>query len=316
MEHAFPNVSGHFLALEEPGTRRILAGLPIYSIKSWLRGNRLVCVPFAAWCDPLASNDQELELLLQTAKKMGAKISSKFTEVRVRHTTELVKARALIPSRRWLHHFVVLDRSREDLWRSLSRTSVRQLIRSAEKSGTEIRREEGTEAMAVFHHLLSGKRRRLGLPPIPLRFFHALQQHLKADGHVLLLARTGGVLHGGILATKNRTTFHLEYAGATSALIPKGTMQLLYWNAMMLAQDEGCREFSFGRTNSHHAGLAAHKRHWGCVEEPLWEYRTHAKPISDTVMTDGFPARLAKLLFRTMPQPFCHLAGEFIYRHR
>jgi len=316
LEDAFPHVTGHFLALEEPDTRRIVAGLPVYSLKSWLLGNRLVCVPFAAWCDPLANNDRELELLLGAAKELQAKNSGRFTEVRVRHTAGLVKAAGLIPSRRWLHHSVALDRPREELWRNLSRTAVRQLVRSAEKSGVEILREEGPEAIGAFHHILSGTRRRLGLPPIPVHFFQALHRHLKTDGLALLLARQDGALQGGVLATKSKTSFHLEYAAVASAQIAKGTMQLLYWRAMEMAQNEGCGEFTFGRTDTNNAGLVAYKRHWGCVEEHLWEFRTHAKPFSELETRGGFVAGLANKLFRNMPDPLLRLAGAFIYRHR
>lgn len=316
LEDAFPHVTGHFLALEEPKTRRIVAGLPIYSLKSWLLGNRLVSVPFAAWCDPLASNEHELKMLLRAAAEMESETATRFTELRVRHTAELVKACDPIPSHRWLHHRVALDRPLEDLWRGLSRTAVRQLVRSAEKSGVEITREEGPEAVATFHEMLSATRRNLGLPPIPLRFFQALQQHLKTDGHALLLARQNGVLQGGVLATKSRSNFHLEYAAVASERTVKGTMQLLYWRAMEMAHREGCAEFSFGRTDSSNTGLVAYKRHWGCVEEPLWEFRTHAKPFSEAETREGFATRLAKRLFRCLPRPLCHLAGEFIYRHR
>jgi hypothetical protein len=316
MEDAFPHVTGRFLALEEPETRQIVAGLPIYSVKSWLLGNRLVCVPFAAWCDPLASNEHELGMLLRAAEEMESENSARFTEARVRHTAELVRAGGLIPSHRWLHHCVALDRPREELWRGLSRTAVRQLVRSAEKSGVVVTREEGPEAVADFHRMLSGTRRRLGLPPIPFRFFQALQQHLKSDGYALLLARQAGVLQGGVLATKSKNSFHLEYAAVASEQMVKGTMQLLYWRAMEMAHGEGCGEFSFGRTDSNNTGLVAYKRHWGCVEEHLWEFRTHAKPFSDSETREGFTTRLAKALFRKMPAPLLQFAGEFIYRHR
>jgi len=316
LEQAFAHISGRFLALEEASTHRIVAGLPIYLVKSWFLGNRLVCVPFAAWCDPLAASGNQLALLLSAARERQGSEGVRFTEVRARRTAALLMACGLVRSRRWLHHFVPLDRSREDLWRNLSRTAVRRFVRLAEKSEVKVTRENSGEALRLFHDLLSRSRHRLGLPRIPIQFFRTVQRHLGTDGHALLLARRQGLPCGAIWATKCRTTFHLDYAGLVSEQVPPGSMQLLYWRALEMAQEEACAEFSLGRTNPDQEGLVAYKRHWGGVEEELGEFRACGAPRMDSKTRTGSVIRIARMLIRSLPRPLYGFAGDFFYRHR
>jgi len=316
LEEAFPHVSARFLALEEARNRRIVAGFPLYTVKSWAIGNRLVCVPFAAWCDPLVSDQNQLTLLLGAAAELEKAVSGRFTEVRVRRTAGLLKTCGWVPHSRWLHHYVKLDRPRADLWRNLSRTAVRRLISSAERSGVEIARETSQEAVLSFAQMLSRTRKRLGLQPIPPRFFNAIRRNLNGDQQILLLARRKGLLHAGIMATQSRAIFHLDYAATKPDGVPHGTMQLLYWRAMEIARNEGCAEFSLGRTDPHNDGLVAYKRHWGCVEEELCTFRdkSNSRVGSGTHMAVG--TRIAKMCFRSMPGPLHNLAGAILYRHR
>src|ERR1700691_2956737 len=45
IQQGFRHIRGRFLVLREGEAGRILAGLPIYSVSSWLLGNRLVSIP-------------------------------------------------------------------------------------------------------------------------------------------------------------------------------------------------------------------------------------------------------------------------------
>src|ERR1700691_3462068 len=62
LDSAFEHIRGQFLVLrDERG--EIQAGLPIYTVKSWLLKDRTVSVPFATMCDPLISSKQDFDLL-------------------------------------------------------------------------------------------------------------------------------------------------------------------------------------------------------------------------------------------------------------
>ena len=45
----------------EDSDEKIKAGCPFFLIKSWLAGNRLVCLPFTDVCFPLVTSDRDIE---------------------------------------------------------------------------------------------------------------------------------------------------------------------------------------------------------------------------------------------------------------
>ena len=139
---------------------------------------------------------------------------------------------------------------------SFGRTAVRQMVAKAEKHGFEVFEGRGVSDVATFYRLLCQTRRRLSLPPIPLRFFLCLWETLSPTGRVLLLlARSKGVTVGAVMALKWKETFVLEYIGDDARHRKFGTVQFLYWEAMKRAMEEGSKLFSFGRTYRGNKGL-------------------------------------------------------------
>ena len=42
LEMSFKHIRGHFLAIRDYDSNRVVAGLPVYTVKVWLTGNKLV----------------------------------------------------------------------------------------------------------------------------------------------------------------------------------------------------------------------------------------------------------------------------------
>jgi hypothetical protein len=201
------------------------------------------------------------------------------------------------------------------VWRKLSRTAVRRLVRKAEGAGVEVSEAIGPEMMGEFYDAFVATRQRLGLPVMPFRYFEAIQECLSGGSTTLLIARKQGEFLGAVMALKAYGVFHLEFAASSKDAGPPGVMQLLYWRAMQFAIREGWTEFSFGRTAIENIGLMAYKRHWDTVEEDLpictWSRNRRggsAKPI---------PAvkPLLNLMLRATPQPLSKRFGAFVYGH-
>ena len=155
----------------------------------------------------------------------------------------------------------------------------------------------------------------MGLPEIPLRLFQAMHRHLDPEAYSILLAWHRGAPCAGVLTTRSGASYWLDYAGAASERIPRGTMQLLYWRAVQAASEKGCSEFSFGRTDPRQEGLIAYKRHWNCVESELCEFRNTAKPLPNG-HAGGSRTSVARTLLRYLPYPLYRLASGIIYQHR
>jgi hypothetical protein len=190
----------------------------------------------------------------------------------------------------------------------IAKAVSQQLVASPAKTLAELE---------TFHGLLSQTRRCLGLPPIPLRFFHTLWEVYGTTNHLtLLLARCNGKIVGGVLALKWRGTFSLEYAGDDGQFRKSGIVQLLYWEAMKIAIQEGYSVWSLGRTYRGNKGLLQSKAHWGGEVEELCTFfypETIHKDAEDREASVQY--RLIKMLASHLPPPACRLLGEFCYRH-
>ena len=317
LESTFGHICGEFCVIEDDQTGEIMGGLPVYTVKSWLLGNRLVSVPFAALCDPLVSSTEDIACLLPHVVDLGNRTSARYIEIRTLKSTALVREPRLRASHSYIHHFVRLNRSRKEIRASFGRTSVRQMIAKAEKQGFELGEGNDLSDVVVFYRLLCQTRRRLSLPPIPYRFFRNLWDTLAPLGRVvLLMARHRGATAGAVMALKWKGTFALEYVGDDERYRKSGTIQFLYWEAMKRAIDEGYGVFSFGRTYRSNKGLVESKTHWGTTAEDLCTFfypETTHKDAEDREASWQY--KLIKRLSRTLPDPGLRLLGEFCYRH-
>ena len=105
LEKSFKHMKGYYFVLVD-GDNRIKAGLPIYEVKSWLTGNRLISIPFATLCDPLISTNEDMKELLQTAIKLSEKTKSSFIEIRTLSSGSLIHNEKLAKISNYKHHFL------------------------------------------------------------------------------------------------------------------------------------------------------------------------------------------------------------------
>lgn len=315
LENAYPHMKGHFLALRDSKSNEIVAGLPLYEVRSWILGNRLVSVPYSNWCDPLVSNDEQLKLLLGGALELQETLSSKRIEVRFRAVKQLPLMAGWTVQKTWKHHSVSLAKSETELWGNLSRTAVRQLVRKAERNKVEIVAENSLEALSEFYDAFVVTRQRLALPIVPYRYFTAIYQGLPNDERTLLIARHQGKFMGAVLALKACGVFHLEFAADRQGARQLGVMQLLYWRALQIARLENHAEFSFGRTAMDNGGLIAYKRHWNPVEEELSVCTWGGAQEREGAQNSSVAKSLVGSVLKRAPRPLCKIFGTFVYRH-
>ena len=314
IETAFPHIRGHFLALINEGDERLLAALPVYEVRSWILGNRLVSAPYANWCDPLVENDSQLALLLGEARKLGDELGCRQLDIRCRRLDQGFPE-GWEPAETWKHHLTDLGPAPEILFSKLSRTAVRRFIRKAQAQGIEVAADDSLEGLEDFHKRLGVLRKRLGLPIIPYRFFQSLRASLSKDEFIQLVARCDGQRLGAVIGLRSKDVFHLEFAAGGAVARDRGVMQLLYWKAMEQARSLGCKEFSFGRTSVENTGLLAYKRHWNTTEEDLSGVSWAAGDRSDKNRLRTFVRPIASWSLGRLPDPVCRSLGSLIYRH-
>jgi len=320
VEQAFPHIRGRLLVLRDADSGRILAGLPVYHVSSWLLGSRLVSIPFATVCDPLVTTSGEWAALTPELERERTRTGNKKLVIRA-----ALHAGPSPPSfdshSHFRHHVLPLDTDFEALCRCFDKHSVRQKARKARRAGVSIRQRNDKIAMAISDALLATTRRRLSLPPMPSRFFASMQNNLRAEHLKIFLAYQNEKPIACHIVLAFKDAWISEYSANADGAI-SGVNQLLYLETIRQACAAGARTFSFGRTSDTNEGLLSYKRRWATLEENLTDYtlrenRGNARPDAERV-TSPQTSRLYVLCKRAIakvPAPVSRMMGNFCYRH-
>jgi hypothetical protein len=171
LENSFPHMKGYYLALLDNEKDDIKAALPLFEVKSWLTGNRLVSVPFATLCDPLISTHDDMEELLDAAINLSKELRTTYIEVRTFRSAPLIYNDRLANHNFYKHHYLSLEREPEELKKSFHRSCIRSKITRALNSNLNLKVGNNKSDLLCFYQLYVQTRKRLCLPPMPYRFF-------------------------------------------------------------------------------------------------------------------------------------------------
>ena len=318
LETAFGHIRGRFLVLrDEHG--QIKAGLPVYTVTSWLLKNRIVSVPFATVCDPLVSTKEDFNLLWPAIQDASRQHRCQRIEIRTRGIDPGCLPAPLTASARYRHHYLRLEENTDVLFRSFHQSCVRRRVEKARKGGILVEERQDEQSLRAFHALLIVTRRKRLLPPMPFAFFQAMYRCLSPDHISLYLAISGGEPVAGLMALKFREMWTMEYNGDADNVAP-GANQFLCWETIQRAKNSGATRFSFGRTALDNESLLDYKRRWATVEEDLADFTD--VPGSIRAQGDESSTAVSDMLYSTAQRVLRHAPpavqksfGDFCYRH-
>src|SRR4030088_1685408 len=150
LESAFGHIRGRFLVLRD-GTGQIHAGLPVYTVKSWLLKDRTVSVPFATMCDPLISTKEEFNLLWPAIEDASGKDGSQRIEIRTRRLGADCIPALLTANARYKHHYLPLGEKTDVLFRSFHQSCVRRRVEKARRAGIVVEERQDEQSLRVYH---------------------------------------------------------------------------------------------------------------------------------------------------------------------
>ena len=320
LETAFPHIQGRFLVLRDGADGGIRAGVPVYTVKSWLLGQRVVSVPFASFSDPLIRSAAEFEQLLPHLIELQRSTKSRLLEIRSTQTAAQLDHTRLARSSDYKHNYLALNKDCDTLFESFAKTSVRQKIRKAVNAGVTVEERTDEGCMEACHAILAETRMRRFLPVMPYAFFEAVRRWLWPEYLKVFIATQSGKPVACHLVLKFKDLWISEYSGDTAEAMA-GTNQLLYWDTIQRAHAAGAKIFSFGRTAASNEGLLAYKRRWATVEEDIVALSLESGRKAGGKKDPGLPRessltyRAARLIVAKAPMRISHLIGNFCYRH-
>jgi hypothetical protein len=284
-------------------------GLVLCRVKSWLTGRRLVSLPFADHCDPLATDPEELsDLLLQVAQYDVGKWE--YTEIRPtlyepeRHT-------GFEKSATYWTHDLDLSKTEQELFCNFHKTSIQGKIRKAEREG--LRYEEGNSesTLAKFYRLLLKTRRRHCVPPQPRSWFRALISTFGDDLKVRVVSKDDLPVASILTLSYGRSIVY-KYGCSDERFHSFGGIALLLWKTIQEAKGRGLEVLDMGRSDCDNPGLISFKERLGARRQPLF-YWTYSNTPRRSLDVQG--RTWLRKIIPTTPDFVLEMAGTLLYRH-
>jgi len=264
---------------------------------------RFVSLPFSDSCLPLARDDEAIRGLLESLT----------VDERFRGGCELRGVKATQP---WetLNVFANWTLNLEQPLSAIEKGlhgNFRRNLRRASSLHMSIERGSRAEHLERFYALQLETRRRLGVPPQPMRMYRLLRKLFPDGGIDVWLASHEGRDAAGVIVLRYRDRVYYKW-GARRISAPSGINHLLFWS--LIEEFAGKAEsFDLGRADIRNQGLSRFKRELGAASAPLpYAFFPKAPRHASAEVLSG-PRKILSRVWRHLPLPATRALGAAFY---
>jgi len=303
---------------------RICGVLPAFEVKSLFLGRHMISVPFLNSGGICASDESAEAALLSDAYAQVCRCKARHMEMRCSSAPP-----ECVPARQHKVRIVLdLPKNPDELWNSL-RGEIRNRTRRAQNAGLKV--EFASAELEAFYAVFADNMRDLGVPAHPKQFFQAVldtfgRQDVAASSQAscqagrgsseLVVVKAGSEVIGGAILFSFRDTIEVPWISCSRSHFELCPNNILYWEIMRRACEEGKSLFDFGRS-SPHTGPATFKMRWGArVEQLHWWYvlpENAQMPAETGVSNPRF--QRASALWTRAPRVVTSYLGPKLIRH-
>lgn len=296
-----------------PG-EKLQNGIVCCRVKDWLRGCRMVSLPFSDHCQPLVESEDNMELLLEAMRQTQEQRNWKYIELRplaLWQTDERIDL-SFARGEEFLFHTLDLQLSLDTIFHNFHKSCMQRKIRRAERERLNYEVGRSESLLTKFYHLLLITRRRHQLPPQPMAWFRNLSDCLGDSLTIRLVSKDGQPI-ASILTLSFKNSLVYKYGCSDAKYHNCGGMPLLFWKTIQEAKELGVHELDLGRSEVGNEGLIEFKGHLGATRSRL-AYLRIERQLSHPVLKD-WKVRFLRKAVTHMPDPFLKLAGTLFYRY-
>jgi FemAB-related protein (PEP-CTERM system-associated) len=295
-----------FLLAERGGS--IGGVLPLVWVKSRLFGNRLVST---GWCvgGGAAAMDTEAAAALDAeALALLERLPADYLEIRdpltLHEDPGWVRREGLYAS-----FEAGLAQGEEAVLKQIPRKQ-RAVVRKALDSSLSNRVDTDIDD---FYRLYSLSMRNLGTPVFSADYFRALMREFKGQCDILTVL-DGTKPLSSVMNFRFRDRVMPYYTGADPAARGLGAADLMYFQVMRRAAEQGYSCFDFGRSKVG-TGPYAFKKNWGFTPRPVvHEFRLKDGKAMPDVNPNNPKYRLLIAAWQRLPLPLANLIGPVLGR--
>jgi len=300
-----------------PSDEELTNGIPFCRVNSWVTGRRLVSLPFSDHCEPLVDTQETLCTLLAAAAQDSIRQGGRYVEIRPLAeggVGNLLQHNSFGKSASFYFHWIDLTPRLDDIYAAFHRTSVKQMIRRAEREGLTYYGGTSEELLAQFYHLFILTRQKHRVPPQPLSWFRNLIQCLGPNVRIRVACKDKQPVAAIITCSWESTHYH-KYGSSDPRYSNLGGTALLMWKAIQDAKKQGARRFDMGRCDITNENLAKFKERWSAIRTKLQYYRNPPPKQLDSGLQSTWKGRMAEGIFARLPDKWLVLAGRMLYKH-
>lgn len=268
------------------------------------RRKRLVSMPYLDYGGICVEHPGAIQYLYKAVQSELSKITGSVLDLRQRQQMQL----PLSGYSDKVTMILALENNVANMWRAF-KAKLRNQIRKAEKEQLKTQ-WTGSDGLMDFYSVYAHNMRDLGSPPHSFVFFERVLAEF-SDARILLV-RLGKKVIGGGVCLVFKDTMLMPWASSLRAYLRLCPNNLLYWEAIRTACEDGLIQFDFGRS-SRDSGTYKFKKQWGAVEEPLyWQSNISGGDLLDESGSQIF--RFARQVWRHLPVGITRIIGPTLRR--
>lgn len=223
----------------------------------------------------------------------------------------------------WRDNFQVEFNSGEELrfGNSRNHSAINRAVKKAIKTGVRTRRANTPEELLLWHRLYLDTMRFHMTPPRSFEFFRDMWQLLSPGKlcHLQLaeLKTKDGlkIIAGSVFLYFNKTYFY-AFNGSSREFFEYRPNDLLHWEAIHSAKEEGYKLYDLGEVPVDQSGLAAYKSKWANVTKKIFHYYYPLTPQKENLQLQGTGTEVGMLkkLWQYIPLSLTEKIGKIIYK--
>lgn len=307
IEKSFGHKTYYLAATEESG-HEICGVLPLTHMKSSLFGNFLVSLPFFNYGGLLCSDEEARAALLSRAAEMLKEIGAEHAELR--HFT--AHQDGLAAKQHKVTMLLGLEKDSDSQWKRFN-PKVRNQVRKAEKSGLKTVTGH-LELLDGFYEVFCRNMRDLGTPVYGRSFFRNVLETFPGTTRLISVVLGDRTIASAFL-TWYRDTLEVPWASSIRDFREMCPNNLMYWEAIRFAVNNGSKIFDFGRSTPGE-GTYHFKKQWGAEAHQLyWDYLLSEGDELPEVNRANPKYQSAIRIWQRLPVALTRLVGPHIVRN-
>jgi serine/alanine adding enzyme len=300
IERGYGHVPVYLWARDDSRVRGVL---PLVLFRGALGRRSLVSLPFLDEGGLCADDAETRTALWQAALKVAKQKRARAIELRQGSPSGLPLA--ALGSK--VSVMLELASDPGTMWKRLD-AKVRNQVRKAMTSGLKPA-WGGIERLDDFYAVFAHNMRDLGSPVHAKRFFAAILKEFTGDARLLLVRDQARTVAGAVCIVF-RDTVLVPWASSLREWRSRNPNNLLYWEVIRSACDEGLRWLDFGRS-SPGDGTYRFKMQWGGIERRL-HWQVDPSERASIVDSDDPRYRLMIRAWQKLPVPLTKVIGPIV----